>query len=283
MKKKVFFSALFISLNLVAAYGQETKDKKSKVIEKTPAVIKVASVPAWNPDMEVFKYGDSLPKNYGGVSAEPMVKWVLKKSPREKGEFEKQADYEQKVSDTEELLKEKLYAFNIKEAITYEKYDADREAFIPRSYSSISFMGSDQKEFTLARNSKDLGSYVASNAYGKSVTVKKFDDDEYGIYLSKSDLMKTGFFKEGAYSIEFNSILPVPIEKAKTIKAADISMLAVGYIGARNIKHTVVCLSPKIDSPFDGCMVGDYLPLTLKKVYVYHKPTGEVFAIKDIE
>lgn len=283
MKNKILFGVFFISLNIAAAYGQEVKDKKSKSGEKKPTVVKTVAAPVWSPEMNIFKFSDSLPKNYDGVSAEAMVKWILKKAPREKGEFEKQADFEQKISEVDEILKDKLYAFNIKDGMIYEKYDADKEAFLPRSYQSILFIGSTQKEFSVNKNHQSLGSYVGSNAYGKSVTVNKFSIDDYGVFLSKTDLIKTDLFKDEKYSFEFKNNLNVPIEKAKAIKASDISILVVGYVGVRGIKHTAVCVEPKIDSPSDGCMSGDYLPLALKKLYVYHKPTGEVLAIKDVE
>lgn len=282
MNKKSLFFAFFISLNIVAAHGQETKDKKVKAPEKKSAAVKTVVAPPWNPDIDIFKFTDSLPKNYEGASAEAMVKWVLKNAPREKGEFEKQADYEQKISETEGLIKEKLYAFYLSEDMAYEKYDADKEVFLPKSYQRISFTGKDLKTFNLASNNSKLGSYVASNAYGKSVTVEKFYNVNFGVFLTKNDLLKTGFFKDNKYSIELNNV-SIPIEKAKVIKASDISILVVGNIGVRNIEHTSGCLSPKIDSPYDGCIVGDYLPLTLKKMYIYHKPSGEVIAMKDIE
>lgn len=157
----------------------------------------------------------------------------------------------------------------------YEKYDADLERFIPHKYGSI------RDGFKIDTDSKhsDLGKYSGSNAYGKTVQVSKFYTETYGVYVDNSLLQKSGLFYKEQYSgYKFSENLHVPIEKAKLIDAGSIGFLFVGEIESINLKRDSVCLSPKIDSPFDGCSVSKNLRLKVHKIITYNYNTGEILS-----
>jgi hypothetical protein len=273
MNPKIFsifflFSILAPSVYALDSHKQHISNKNAKNIR------------SWNPEMDEFDPGIGLPKNYNGARIQEMIEWILNKVPKEKNEFEKNSDYEKIISQIEGEFSSKLFAFKLKDLINYQKYDPNQEAYIPPHYHNDLSISSD-KEFTLLSKSTNIESYVASTVFNKRVIVKKFSDQEYGIFLSKNDLMKTDLFWMN--SLRLNGSLAVPFETAKKIKMNDISILAIGSIDVKNIKHKEFCYSPTISSPIDGCTTATYLSLILKKFYIYHPPSGEIFLKKDID
>lgn len=277
---------LFIAAAIAtSALGQTQADKKATVKKpKQEKAVKAPEAVVWNPNDDVFSADSKISPKFNGTSPKAIVEWISARYPTAKGEFEKQSEYDEKRMAVESQIFNKNYAFRAGNAflstLKYEKYDADSESYAPDKYRPISGA---LKENIETRHS-DLGTYSASNAYGRTVQVSKFYTENYGIVIDSSHLLRSGMFSQEQYSgIKLAENLKVPIDIAKTINKDNINFLFIGELESATIKKESACLTPKIDSPFDGCSSSQYISVKPKKIVVYEYESGQILYEKHLE
>lgn len=278
-KRLIILTGLII---LVAAAQGEVPPAKASGPEQRGAAPakKPNKVETWNPRAEAFDFSGKLPPKYSGTSGAGLIRWIERKGLNEKGEFEKQAEFERRVAEEMSILAGKLFAFRIDThnyAVRYQAFDADKEAFLPVSSMSIFLGKDDAAEFTTEDFRRTLGEYIGQNVYGASVKVTAIEGKEYGIRIRRDDLLESKMFAPDSWSgLKFSHELKMSTDRARKIGAKNIAFLAVGSIDAPDIKSDVICLTPKIDSPLSGCITQKHILVRIRKFVLYDFKSGEV-------
>jgi hypothetical protein len=285
-------SLLLISTLLTASVSiaaeKSPKKKVEAVLSATPPVLKTVIKP-WEPTAFDLN-ADRLPPDYTGL--DPIKFFEVFKSKIEsvkKGEFETSEEFRQRTSNLDSLLSPinttDIYAFRIPK-ITY-KYDADAQAyFIGGNYGyscKETYSFGQYKDWVMCEVSpifRDIDTYVGSNAYGASSTVKRTRGSDFAVAITKkfadssAVLTRDRLLKE---LYQYQDRLIVPLEKARDLKDMKISVLFVGRItDAKIIEGRGVQISPKIDSPTDLRIKEEGVPFELKKIVYYVVQTGEI-------
>jgi len=276
MKKSLM---LFVAAAIATtALGQTQADRKATVKKaQQEKAVKVQEAVVWNPNDGVFSADSKIPPKFNGTSPKDILDWIGARYPTTKGEFEKQSEYDDKRIAVESQILNKNYAFTVGRSFSsnlkYEKYDADSESYVPYQYGSIS--GALRENIDTKHT--NLGTYSASNAYGRTVEVRKFYIENHGIVIDTSHLLRSGMFSQEKYSgIKLSKNLKVPIDIAKTINKNNINFLFIGELESAVIKKESVCITPKIDSPSDGCSSSQYISVKPKKIVVYEYESGQI-------
>lgn len=267
-----------------SALGQTQADKKAtEKKSQQEKVVKAPEAVEWNPNDGIFSIDSKIPPEFNGTSLKAILDWISARYPATKGEFEKQSEYDEKRIAVESQILNKNYAFrvgnDVLSALKYDKYDADSESYVPYPYGSIS---GTLKENIETKHS-DLGTYSASNAYGKTVQVRKFFIKSYGVVIDGSHLLRSGMFSQENSRIKLTMNLKVPIDIAKTIKKGNINFLLIGELQSAAITEESVCVEPRIDSPSTGCMSSQYIAVKPKKIVVYEYESGQILYEKHLE
>ena len=107
------FVALTGLMILVAAVHAQVPLASTSAAKKkrdAASTTKTNEAKTWNPATEAFEYSGKLPPNYTGTSASGLIKWLERNGRDRKGEFEKQADFEQRVANALSTLEGKRFA-----------------------------------------------------------------------------------------------------------------------------------------------------------------------------
>ena len=177
-------------------------------------------------------------------------------------------------------LEGKLFAFRILDyKVNYKSFDADKEVFLPHFAGSLDFILDGAHQFTTEMADKTLGTYVGQNAYGASVKVTKISGEWFGIRIRREDFLDSKMFAKEISGdwLKFSHELKMPIDRARTIDAKSIAFLAVGSVEAPGFKADVICMTPKFDSPFDGCTSTKHVLLKTRKFVLYNLNSGDIF------
>lgn len=286
----LLFAAAVISTSTL---GQTQADKKisTKKTQQEKSV-KIPEAVEWSPSDDVFMADSKIPPRFNGASPKAIIGWIDARYPAVKGEFEKQSEYDAKRTAVENQIFKKSYAFRVGHAFSsklkYQKYDADSESYVPYKFDSIY----DVLEEDIETRHSNLGTYSASNAYGRSVQVSKFYMENHGISIRSSHLLRSGMFSQESPQMFSTKSIPgiylaenlkVPIDTAKTIDKDNINFLFVSELESVVIKKSSVCLTPKIDSPSDGCSISRYISVRPKKIIVYEYESGQILYEKNLE
>lgn len=272
--RSVILSSILIAFgfNPLSSYGADILQKPASLKKNTINKKQEKSIKEiqWQPGIDVYN-GEKIPPYFNGVSPKRIIQWIEARYFQKKSEFEKQADYDEKVSIANNEIKFGQYAFRIPtSSIGYEKYDADNEMYIPNSRASVS------GDFDISLDNSDLGSYIGSNVYGKNVKISKFFNEAYGISIDKNYSFKGNLFDiQGGY-LKLVEYLNVSLSAAKKIKTNDITFLIIGEIESSIISNRSSCIKPTIDSPYDGCISRKYISLKPSRIIVYVYSTGDI-------
>jgi hypothetical protein len=267
---------------LVAAPQRQSPPAKAsapKQGDATPAK-KPAEAETWNPTAEAFDFSGNLPPKYSGTSAAGLIRWIERKGLNEKGEFEKEAEFERRVADEMSTLAGKLFAFRIDKYnynVRYRAFDADKEVFLPESSIGIVFGKDDAADFTTDVFYETLGTRdIGRNVFGASVKISWEYEYKYGIRIRRKDFLESKMFAESGFGGLRLNELKMPIDRARTIGSKNIAFLAVGSIDAPDIKYGTDCLTPEVDLPFSGCIAKKHILLKIRKFVLYDFNSGEV-------
>lgn len=176
----------------------------------------------------------------------------------EKGEFETTEDYNKRLEAAQkELAIKPVLVENIRqvdEPKDYIKYDADKKRFTVfvgawiGTLDGIDYRAMDKVVLQSTVTSKDI--YVASNAYGQEVPVRRTKSDVVAIKSWKTypDYIRWKYETNEDYALYV--YIPVPAEQAKTFKTG----LRTGIEFLPKMPYysdDKDWIRPKIDSPLD--------------------------------
>ena len=275
---KKYFLIAAVSFFALSSQAQSNSTKAVKPAKKQ--VAEAIKPKDWDPTTDIFDPDKPLPQNYSGTSAKEIIIWIEKKNPK-KGEFEKQAEFNERIARENSVFDGKLYAFKIYSGkyigadIRYESYDADKEAFI--SNPGFMFISKGTVNFKLQGGGTELGSYIGTNGYGQSIKVEKSYGEYFGIHVDANELKSTNLFKNKTdSSLGFVHELNMPIEEARKFDLKKINALLIGSINPTDIKEDSGCSKPTIDKPYDGCTTWKYVRLNLKEIIIYNSDSGKI-------
>jgi parvulin-like peptidyl-prolyl isomerase len=270
--KKTLVAILIVSPILGFAQTTPRKSVEKQVQSQTSQIeVEAQKDVPWVPGLDTFT-SQTIPKNFVGFSAKKIVNWIENALPKEKGEFEKQSEFEIRQLDVNRLIQGKVYAFSTAldngGKIAYGKYDADSE-----SYTSLwRDLGYVNELVPIETSNYDLGTYIGANAFGREVIVTKFLSESYGVgILVANGLLARSFGQMGS----FNN-LKIPISKARAINTNDIKFIFVGEIDSSTLYVKSTCIEAKIDSPQEGCFIGKYINILPTRIIAYIKSSGEI-------
>jgi hypothetical protein len=242
----------------------------------------------WQPTPFGINVG-GLPPNYQGI--DPVKFFEIFKSRvgnLKKGEFETSEEFAQRTANIDSLLSpissSDLYAFHMKNVSV--KYDADAQDYVIDYSCEETYNFGEQAGWVtcvVAPISRENDTYVGSNAYGASRTIKRTRGRDFAIALPKGEKGASplfAIFRPGRYlrdSYKYQDDVPVPLEQARSLKNLSLGVLFVGRItDAKLIEGRGTLVEPKIDSPNDIFIIEEALPFELKKVVYYVIQTGEI-------
>jgi len=241
----------------------------------------------WKPEVFADKI-DKLPANYEGVDKKQLYRMFKEKVASViKGEFETTSEFVKRTASKDALLApintSDLYAF--KKNMIFS-YNADAQAYtIGGKYDwscrSAAAYGNDKDWFTCNKSaiSQTEDTYVGSNAYGATFTVKRIRGNNVALAILKGTLPSDLYSKDQRSNEYYNyqDLLPVPLEKARTLKDNKLSVLFIGQVtDARLVKGSDEIASPTIDYPTDRYTTVEAIPFKLRKIIYYVYETGEI-------
>lgn len=290
MNKKQLALLLIGTLLASAAPSAETSPKNNASADPfATASSPKKAIKRWEPiafDQNV----DRLQPNYTGL--DPKKFFHMYKSKVEslkKGDFETSEEFTKRTANLDALLSPiktaDTYAFVISNV--FIKYDADTQAYLIESQygdpckETYSFgVFKDWVTCKVSAISRDYNSYVGSNAFGASRKVDRTHGLDFSLALAKDSAALSTSFKKGRYLTDqysFQDRIPVPLEKARTLKDMKISVLFVGRIsGAKIIEGQGILREPTIDSPIHIFIREEAIPFELNKIIYYVMRTGEI-------
>lgn len=214
---------------VIAATAFTTASADEKRIAKPAKDKNVAVLPAkWVPEVYDPTW-IKLPPNYHGTDPVRVHDLLISKSvTSKKGEFETSEQFKARISDVDANLapisRNTYYAFKI-DSITY-KYDADAQVYrISQSVLDACKQSERPKGWMVCQVKtvyRDNEGYDGSNAYGASRRVSKDHRTVFGVAIPLGipalglNTFNTNLLSGGAV---YYANVPVPIEKAKSLKA----------------------------------------------------------------
>ncbi len=291
------FSLLIIGTLLasVSVAAEKSPKKKAEVISPVTTPAPKTVVKPWKPTA-FDQNADRLPPNYPGIDPVKFFEmFKLKVGNLKKGEFETSEEFTQRTANGDALLSPittaDTYAFRINQISV--KYDADAQAYLiggqdgytcKETYPFGKFK--DWVTCTVSYIWYKNDTYVGSNAYGASRTVERIRGLNFALAIAKSSAVLSATFtqKQERYLKDqylFQDRLPVPLEKARSLKDMQIAVLFVGRItDAKVIEGQGTLIKPEIDSPTDIFIQQEAVPFELNKVIYYVIQTGEILGQK---
>lgn len=276
---KTISALLIIAIMSNSTFAQVLDSKKNNTNQKISKKLALSTLKEthWEPNVDIFNF-EKLPPKYNGISTKKIIDWVEEKFHPKKSEFEKQSEFEQRIDTISRVFDGKTFAFSPDDTdlgFKYEKYDADLESYLSQSHKSTgsTFVVNTDIKYT------DLGSYVASNAYGKETKVTKFAIQKYGVQFNLNYIDDSGLV-DSTGRLE---PLKFPINYAKNTTARDIRFLYIGELESAKVpKESVSCVKPTFDNPSEGCITTKYYILTPSRVIIYLYSTGQILFDKKI-
>lgn len=278
---------LLISFNTIAT----EKVQKKKKVEIAPVIsAPEKAIKPWTPSVFVLD-GQTLPKGYEGIEANEFLKLLKSKlDGLKKGEFETSSEFAQRNANSGSLIypinTTDLYAFQIRDIAL--KYDADTLSYPLNEYALTC---GDVGEFPTLVSCRigniyhKADTYIASNAYGASLTVNRIRAKNVALAISKSSVMFSDMLIERKYFKHLyhcKGRIDVSIEKARNLKELTIAALIVGNVNeAKIIDGHITLVEPKIETPNDVMVIEEAIPFNVKKVIYYIVETGEILSQKD--
>lgn len=270
MKALLILAAALVATAAVGAPG------KSKTKQAPPASAKTMDVAQLYATAPIDPGAEALPASYAGHDCRA-VATAVKRLNLAKDEYETTAAHEARtaavvarpIAGTTTLADH--VGFVQEYAGVIAKYDADSGALRLSGYA-ISSLTSTKPGFAQAVLVKtDLVSestYSASNAYGKTVEVRK--RTLYGCMLALPQL------KYGSRLPDFDATIELPADEARKAKE-NIGVLYVGTLAAPYWAEYVDHSAPTIDSPSEAYWKGDTLILRNAERWIFDKATGRIY------
>lgn len=235
-----------------------------------------------------------LPPGYQGVDPVKVNQLLNAMSfDAKKGEFETTEQFQARISDADANLaplnRKSYYAFKIDSIAS--KYDADAQVFRVSQNVLDACKESERPKGWMVCQVKtvyrDNEGYEGSNAYGATRHIAKDHRTVFGVAIPLGGpALGLGTFNTNMLSggAVYYANVPVPIEKAKSLKASKLGVLFIGNVqGGKQITVTNIRLEPKMDSLLDAFIYTSGVPFDMKKIVVYVVETGEILEQRDFD
>lgn len=285
MQRPTLSILIFALCALVSSYGSAAS-KSAKAVKAQQN---------WAP-MQYDDTGTGFAAGYQGTDPKRFHQLFKERiEALKKGEFETSEEFSRRTEDADVILApistQKDYAFRVQEI--EPKYDADTQTYQFRgsvgdySCGPAGLIGKDRSTFVckVATVVMISDKYTGSNAYGASRVVNRIRGTALAIAIQNTSNVSGNVFDypDGNGSIRLVDTLPMPLERAKTLKG-DIGLLFIGNITSpRWVEGKALLVEPKVDHPSDIFFTTDALPFNLKKVVYYSLKTGEILAQRSFQ
>lgn len=210
--------------------------------------------------------------------------FIAKKQPSEKGEFETKEEYERRMS---KYIADTFTVFYFKIDVTPEssfknyQYDIDAHKLTVTGGKCISY---DFHDYTppahaviIQSRGEDKGTYKASNAYGKTVTVKKSYLFDYVLGFDNTDVIPDSIFDASGCTFSL-SISKVPKEAERLSKgvALAVGVKVLGYQHSGD--ECVQTMEPKIDAPYEIAQFSSVIEVKFVELVLYDTSSKEILS-----
>jgi len=215
---------------------------------------------------------EALPPHYAGDAAE--VVFSAMELPK-KGEFESTAAYESRLAQRTNAPREAKFIIQPEEV----SYDADRQMFVVRVKEMDYYVGNTRldKHLLEIKNTTRSGStYVASNAFGATVTVSDSDSISYGVSWGQGN-QGLDVTEHVQHFVE----VPVSSLEAPALKPRLRILLVCSGLSPSIAKNTVT-FRPTLNLPISGSVEHQYLDADSVAVWVFDDETGRILMKKSI-
>lgn len=264
---------------LVLAFSFSVFGQKKALVKKSSTQIIVK-------EKEFDSSVDKLPPNFRGNNFQALLMEASDRKSatyKEKGEYETTAQYQLRLDKIKNapfrsgLARNNLLAFVIDDKPVEKRYDADTETmfFSVRVFKTTDCFSSAAqywwhcKSLQISDKHTDQGTYIAQNAFGVKIRVKK----EHYMLLMLDLIGEEIPFVESYYNFSVKSkITDAPLLKTES------RVLAVGYIDDSLINANSEVQKPTRDKPLEIKI--NYLNLTfkLRELWLFNQRTGEIYA-----
>jgi len=280
---KLSILILFILILQLTVLSQNRKGSKPSVARPTSK----QRVPLSLKEREFNLSVTSLPPNYQGNSFQSLLGEISNRnlsSENKKSEFETTAQFNERLSKIENapyksgLNKNSFFGFVLSNANTPITYNADAKEFgievklytLPNCaiYPEIWWKC---KSLILHYKFTELESYIAENAFGAKILVKK----EHFLYLLLELTGEQNLVPNGQDSYYFT--LKANPEVARNIKS-ELGVVAIGHIAENILGADVVEVSPTRDKPVDSKSNYLNLKFNLASLWLFNKRTGKIYS-----
>lgn len=203
---------------------------------------------------------ETLPPGYKGMDIKKVFDVVSERFKR-KGEFETEESYASRIETEKRGDAARLYAFQPCEATS--KYDVSAGGFIISIQGGYASGRHDW--FPVRRDYIDHGSYLAQNAFGAKIKVKRLSELRWVAALP--DKWST--------SSTMDLFFPCPVDRAKTLKDR-LRVLIVVALVEPFWKEESDHGAASFDSPIEARITTKALIFETKALWIYDYKTGEI-------
>lgn len=232
---------------------------------------------------------EALPPNYQGIDFYILYSELANRrlSTPTKGEFETTEEYKNRLVKHENaplisgLKTDDLIGFVLTEPGLKVEYNADQEKFnIEANLISRHNCNTSTKfwwfckGFILKQQYFDEGSYIAENAFGVKVRVKKERERIFFLELDGSSEPLSSFYYQ--YRLKANRKI------APSLKSR-IGIVLIGNLTRNFVSGDVISQKPTRDNPFDSSRHYSIIQFYLKAVWFFNKSTGEIYQKHELE
>jgi TonB family protein len=207
----------------------------------------------------------------------------MKEDPK-RGEFETESEYRTRMSKKADTSSTVLLAVTVPPANETKNYWYDinnnRLTFgggIPQVYECASYKPSNGTPIIIEIGNQDMGSYVATNAFGKPVTVQKNYVFDYAINFTNLSFVPDSIFDRQINSF-FLSIYRPPKQAEKLSKSVIIAIGVKPISYQQSNFECVYTQSPKIDDPYEIAKFNYSFDARLTRIFLYDQSTKKVVA-----
>jgi TonB family protein len=211
----------------------------------------------------------------------------MKEDPQ-RGEFETESEYRTRMSKKADTSSAVLLAVTVPPANETKNYcyDIDKNKLtfgggMLQGYECGSYKPSNATSIIIQVGNQDMGTYVATNAFGKAVTVQKSWVLDYAINVTN-----LGFVPDSIFSRETNSFflsIYRPPKQAEKLSKSVVVALAVKPIDYQRSNFECVYTStPKVDDPYEIAKFNYSFDARLTRIFLYDQSTKKVLANYDV-
>lgn len=241
------------------------------------------------------------PNLEGVVRASNFLQWMEAKYPKlTKGEYETTQEFDARVEDQDLWFRASNWnmKYMFKTGINV-KYDADNEVYSTFGndfgYGFTECYAESNTIFCmvgLKSYAKEI--YTGQNKFGAKVDIEKTRTEYVALSLTNFKFDRASFYFSsgtgdskfdgmGRVGVTFNPRFYVPIDRARTFKSENLSVLFVGTIESPNISTYVYYRAPKIDSPHDDFKKYHGVQFKLAQILLCVDRTGEIVDRKVVQ